>query len=217
MGKEPGNVSIALPQSEKDRLNRGRGKFLGPTKQPGMDDKGNANNKQSLDRLSPGVYRNSQGKLVGSKGQALPKRSPIQNALQGVAQAAGQQAGMLPAPRPGQEMSQQEVDSGKLAETLANSYMEQYPTSGMGNQQIVPYPQQIQSGYLSAPQGQAPMRMQDLRYGSSQGRQEQIQDLAYRYPPGQTPNIQALFNYGQRQQEQQQQPNSISGLLRRGR
>jgi hypothetical protein len=208
MGKEPGNVSIALPQSEKDRL-RGGGRRM-PGKPRPMDDKGNFTDKQSLDRVSPGVYRNSQGKLVGSKGQALPKPSPIQNALQGAAQSANQQGGMLagmeggrmPAGRPGQQMSQQEVDAGMQAQNLANSFMEQYPS-------------QIQSGYLRAPQGQAPMQMQDFRYGSPQGQQGQIQDLMYRYPPGQAPNIQALFNYGQRQQEQQQQPNSVSGLLQR--
>jgi hypothetical protein len=43
---------------------------------------------------------------------------------------------------------------------------------GMENQQFAPYPGQIQSGYLRAPQGQEPMQMEDLRYGASQGQQK---------------------------------------------
>jgi hypothetical protein len=45
------------------------------------------------------------------------------------------------------------------------------------------------------------------------GRPMPENDLMYRYPAGQTPNTQALLNYGQ--QQQQQQPNSVSGLLQR--
>jgi hypothetical protein len=212
MGKEPGNVSIALPQSEKDRL-RGGGRRM-PGKPRPMDDKGNFTDKQSLERVSPGVYRNSQGKLVGSKGQALPKPSPIQNALQGAAQSAGQQGGMLagmeggrmPAGRPGQQMSQQETDAAMQAGNLAESFMAQYPSGNISNQQIVPYPMQIQSGYLPA----------------SPSQQQPIQDLMYRYPGGTPPDMRLFAPYNPQgmQNAQQQiaaQPNTVSGLLRRGR
>jgi hypothetical protein len=226
MGKEPGNVSIALPKSEKDRL-RSDGQRL-PGKSRPMDDKGNFTDKQSLERVSPGIYRNSQGKLVGSKGQALPKRSPIQNALQGVAQAAGQQAGMqaniqgvaqaagmeggrMPAGRPGQGMSQQEVDAAMQARNLANSFMEQYPNSGMGNQQIVPYPMQIQSGILQTQPGQAPMQMQNLMYPWANGKTPPDMRLFAPYNP------QGINTIQNAQPQAVAQPNSISGLLRRGR
>jgi hypothetical protein len=225
MGKEPGNVSIALPKSEKDRLRSGGQRM--PGKPRPMDDKGNFTDKQSLERVSPGVYRNSQGKLVGSKGQALPKPSPIQNALQGAAQAAGQQAGMqanmqgiaqaagmeggrMPAGRPGQQFSQQEIDAGMEAQRLAESFMAQYPNSGISNQQIVPYPMQIQSEIFQNQSGQAPM---------------QIQDRMFRYPNGTPPDMRWYAPYNPQrmntiqnaQPQAQAQPNSISGLLRRGR
>lgn len=53
LNKEPGNVSVALPQSEKDRL---------------------AGRKPQLTRLSPGIYRDASGRLVGSRGQELGGR-----------------------------------------------------------------------------------------------------------------------------------------------
>ena len=224
MGKEPGNVSIAVPKSEKDRMRTG-GRNL-PGKPPSMDDKGNLTGKQSLERVSPGVYRNSQGKLVGSKGQALPRRSPIQNALQGAAQAAGQQAGMqaniqgiaqaagmeggrMPAGQPGQQFSQREIDAGMEAQRLAESFMAQYPSGNISNQQFVPYPSQVQSGYLPG----SPLQ------------QQPIQDLMFRYPNGTPPDMRLFAPYNPQginmmQNAQQQvaaQPNSISGLLRRGR
>ena len=204
MGKEPGNVSIALPQSEKDRL-RGNMRRM-PGKARPIDEKGNFTDKQSLDRVSPGVYRNSQGKLVGSKGQALPKRSSIENALQGVSQVMGGQANMQPALRPGQQFSQQEMDAGAQAQNVAESIMAQYPSGNISNQQIVPYPMQIQSGYLPA----------------SPSQQQPIQDLMYRYPGGTPPDMRLFAPYNPQgmQNAQQQiaaQPNTVSGLLRRGR
>ena len=206
MGKEPGSVSIALPESEKQRL-QGRERRM-PGKARPMDEKGNFTDRQPLERLSPGVYRNSQGKLVGSKGQALPKSSRIQNALQDVASITGQQANMQPAPRPGQQFSQQEMDAGIQAQNVANNFIDQYNVPGMGNQ--------IQSGYLQAPEGtRFPLPMSNLMYQFPQGQQLQWSDLL-RYPAGTPmpngPEMQQMF-----QRQQQAQPNTVSGLLRRGR
>lgn len=64
MKKEP-SVSIAIPKSEKERLNKMPGK-------PQMSDGVTQGKPPAPKRLSPGVYRSSTGELVGSKGQALP-------------------------------------------------------------------------------------------------------------------------------------------------
>lgn len=225
MGKEPGSVSVALPQSEKDRL-RGGGQRM-PGKPRPMDDKGNFTDKQSLERVSPGVYRNSQGKLVGSKGQTLPKRSPIQNALQGAAQAAGQQTGMqaniqgnlqaagmeggrMPAGQPGQQFSQREIDAGMEAQRLAESFMAQYPSGNISDQQFVPYPSQIQPGILMTPEAQR-LPVQNLMYPWANGRTPPDMRLFAPYNP------QGMNMMQNAQQQVAAQPNSISGLLRRGR
>lgn len=230
MSKEPGKVSIAIPRSEKERLGKDRGRFLGPTKGRGMDDRGQFQLGEGmaerlgkdakpgpLTRQSPGVYRNSAGQLVGSKGQALPgqkQQSPTEQALNAANQAAAGMARGIqrnPAPRPGQEMPQQDVNAAMEAGQLANSIMDQYNVPGM-DRQSVPYPAQIQSGLLQAPQGQQ--------------FQMPMQNLMYQFPQGQTPPDMRLFapanpqgmNMMQGLQPQvAAQPNTVSGLLRRGR
>ena len=234
MGKEPGNVSIALPQSEKDRL-RGSGRRM-PAKPRPMDDKGTFTDKQSLDRVSPGVYRNSQGKLVGSKGQALPKSSPIQNALQGAARAAGMQGNAQPAPRPNQRlpqqpMSQQEIDLANQAMNRINDTLNQYPVPkspmdpGFGPNATLAdlqnlYPnedmnRQIFGGpAMTTGFGPKPYPMQNQMYPFPQGQQMPIQDLAYR-PPAGTPRLteEQMQRIVQRQQQAAQQASSVSGML----
>lgn len=199
MGKEPGTVSIAVPQSEKDRMKTG-GKF-----QPGNADMAKriveGSKPGPLQRLSPGVYRNSAGELVGSKGQSLPgrkaqslteralnaanrtmgdnRRPPTQSSVQGLAQAPNMQA----PPQQSQPMPQDQMNAAMQATNLGQQF---------------PYPFQMQPGYPGAAQGQVPMVMQDLMY---------------RYPPGtQMPNLQQAF-----QPQTLAQPNSISGLLQRNR
>jgi hypothetical protein len=65
MKKEP-TVSVALPNSEKERLGM-------PTRPPV---------RQQLQRLSPGVYRNQMGQLTTSTGRTLPRRNPQQQGNQ---------------------------------------------------------------------------------------------------------------------------------------
>lgn len=212
MGKEPGNVSIALPQSEKDRL-AGKKPVVSPPV------------KEQLKRMSPGVYRNSQGKLVGSKGQGLPKPSLIQNALQGAVQGAGQQAGMQPGQR--QQISPEAVNAGMQAGDLVNSAIRDYQPN-MGNQT-----------------GQMIGNMQTPNYGDA--RTLNPQERAARGIDPRDPNIYSIMPNGQvmgtlmgwspnmntgpvqpllnrmapqqpqQQQQQPQQPGSVSGLLQRYR
>jgi len=223
MGKEPGNVSIALPQSEKDRL-RNVGRRL-PGKSRPIDDKGNFTDKQYLDRVSPGIYRNSKGQLTNSFGRVMERKQPQGGTM---AQALAQQTGMQAAPV-GAMPDQQSMDAGQqAAELAADPGAYQQYTADMRNK---PYPMgQMPQGGMSMADinrfGMADIRnmpqqgIQDamLRFSPEEQQRMQAnmpQNLMYQYPPGQTPNFGALFNYGQRQQEQQQQPNSVSGLLQR--
>ena len=178
MGKEPGNVSIALPQSEKDRL-AGKKPVISPPV------------KEQLKRMSPGVYRNSQGKLVSSKGQALPKPSPIQNALTS--------APAQPAPRPGQQMSPEAANAGMQAGDLVNSAIRDYR----------PYPQgqNIDPGYNANSQHWQQQPIQDLMYRYPAGTTPPDMRLFAPYRP---------MNLAP-QPPQTQQPQTVSGLLQRNR
>jgi len=111
MSKEPGKVSIALPDYEKARLNGGmrplpdsmnnRGGFNTggesylPLPPRQMDRNGSfPQGGGQLKRVSPGIYRNSQGQLVGSRGQPLrgggrQDGNPMQSAIQGATRGAG--------------------------------------------------------------------------------------------------------------------------------
>lgn len=195
MGKEPGNVSIALPKNDKGKFQPGDPTMFdgntGAVKQP----------KQELKRVSPGVYRNAGGQLVGSKGQQLP-RQPEQQArsqTEGLAQqimGGAQQQGM----QPGMQSAMQGIINQGQMNQLPPMEMApgmQQNLNDLAQQQFQQDMPSMQNGYLPAKPGQ------------------QIQDLMYRYPPGQAPNFGAVFNYGQRQREQQQQPNTVSGLLQR--
>jgi len=208
MRSEPkggGRVSIAIPRSENER-------FLPPLKTPPMDDKGNFKQPKPQ-RLSPGVYRGANGGLVNSKGRPLPgqanrqpqPQSVVQGAIQGIAQGIGG--------TPRQEMPQgmmQELIQGATqgAQGLQNNM------PGMADQ----------AGFYTLPafrpQGMPQQGIQNGMLQLSPEEQQRLQtnmpqNLMYQYPPGQAPNFGALYNYGQRQQEQQQQPNTVSGLLQK--
>lgn len=79
MKKEP-TVSVALPNSEKERLGM-------PTSPPV---------RQQLQRLSPGVYRNQMGQLTTSTGRALPRRNPQQQPGNRITDAMNQQPQQRP-------------------------------------------------------------------------------------------------------------------------
>ena len=79
MKKEP-TVSVALPNSEKERLGM-------PTRPPV---------RQQLQRLSPGVYRNQMGQLTTSTGRALSRRNPQQQPGNRITDAMNQQPQQRP-------------------------------------------------------------------------------------------------------------------------
>lgn len=79
MKKEP-TVSVALPNSEKERLGM-------PTRPPV---------RQQLQRLSPGVYRNQMGQLTTSTGRALPRRNPQQQPGNRITDAMNQEPQQRP-------------------------------------------------------------------------------------------------------------------------
>lgn len=87
MKKDP-TVSIAIPQSEKDRL-----RTLKPGG-PSVSDGVVQGKPGPLRRLSPGVYRRSSGQLVGSKGQALPGQLSMRDRASNAANQAAGRAGM---------------------------------------------------------------------------------------------------------------------------
>jgi len=215
MKKDP-TVSIAIPKSEKDRL-----KDVG-TRQPGkpqpMDDKGNINRPQNLQRLSPGVYRNSRGQLTNSSGRVMERRQPQGGSM---VDALAQQGGVQAAPL-GTLPSQESIDAGRRAADLARN-PQAYERFQLGQNQ--------QNGNAMPTNGNIPI------YGNSkpltpQERLERGIDprdpnqyfmtedgrvmgtLIGWNPNPQQSGIQNLLNRQPPQMEQPQQPNTISGLLR---
>lgn len=89
MNKEPGKVSIAVPDYEKRRLGTQESYLPG-----GLQNMPEPMPKEQLKRVSPGVYRNSLGELVGSRGQQLPgMRRRTNAALEGARRGADMAAG----------------------------------------------------------------------------------------------------------------------------
>jgi len=144
-------------------------------------------------RGAAGQLVNQQGKMLPNQPQRMPSHSMQPQPQQGMYKdpgyfqnpnlagnvIAGIGRGMQPWQQSGpifaggspnfNEMTGQ-YDPAKLAVTQAAMRgMQQFgQMPGMENQQFAPYPGQIQSEYLRAPQGQEPMQMEDLRYWTSQ-------------------------------------------------
>ena len=222
MKSEPkggGRVSIAVPKSEKER-------FLPPMKTPPMDNKGNVMQPKPQ-RLSPGVYRGAGGGLVNSKGRPLPGQSAREKALRGANNAASDAVrGMPQAP---QSVVQGAVQG--IAQGIGGAPQQQMPQGVM--QEVIQGATQGAQGLQNNIQGMADqagfytmpamrpqgMPQQGIQNGMLQASPEQQQrfqtnmpqNLMYQYPPGQAPNFGALSQYGQ-----QQQPNTVSGLLQQG-
>ena len=107
--------------------------------------------KTPLKRLSPGVYRNGAGQLVGSKGQSLPGQKPqslTERALNAAYRASGVQPNQnrpaAPAPQQQAPMSQEQLQAGLeasgLAGLLANQQNVANQTGQMtGNMQMPNY------------------------------------------------------------------------------
>jgi len=87
MKKDP-TVSIAIPQSEKDRLQNMKPGV------PGVSDGVVQGKPGPLKRLSPGVYRSRSGQLVGSKGQTLPGQPSMRDRASNAANQAAGRIGM---------------------------------------------------------------------------------------------------------------------------
>ena len=157
---------------------------------------------KGLQRMSPGVYRNPQGQLVGSQGQSLPRPQP------------------MPQPQPQQQaqpqFNQQQYDAGMQAGNLARDMVGSYGRQGMQNP---PPPSFAQGSVDQIMRDRLNQGMQSNPFQFSQGQQPPIQDLMYRYPAGtQVPDLGQVNGFPQQpQQAQPQQPQSISGLLQRFR
>jgi hypothetical protein len=108
------------PRTESSR----EGERRMPGKPMDFDDKGNRKPSGELTRVSPGVYRNSQGKLVGSRGQSLGNRNSRPGAE--IGRALGQAASAAqtpPIPIPDRFMdqyTQNQQSPGNMAEQIAN-------------------------------------------------------------------------------------------------
>lgn len=242
MSKEPKTES-----SRKGSLGDNPNLRTLPGKAGQFDERGNRKPSDELTRVSPGVYRNSQGKLVGSRGQSLGNRDnrpgdAIRNAL-GDMTNPGNRA---PAGRPGQqtppvdmpydwfqEWQRLQQSPGNMAEQIAGQVTGPNPNFGgiirdaagrlaqdnMANQMgqaIGNMTSQMQPGYLPNTQNKPmPLGIQIDPGFYNPNALRPIQDLAYRFPSGQAPTPEQLRQAFQ--PAQLQQPNSVSGLLRRGR
>ena len=147
---------------------------------------------KGLQRMSPGVYRNPQGQLVGGQGQSLPRPQP------------------MPQPQP-QQQAQPQFDQQQ-----GNQMGGSYEGQGMQNSWSLSFPQGSVDQTMRDRFSQG---MQPNSFQSSQGQRSPMQDLMYWSPAGtQVPNLGQVNGLPQQpQQAQPQQPQSISGLLQRFR
>lgn len=168
--------------------------------------KGNDKSNDSLTRVSPGVYRNSQGKLVGSRGQSLGNRNgrpgdAIRNAL-GDMTNPGNRA---PAGRPGQQTppagipqdlfqqwQQNQQSPGDMAEQIARQVTGPTPNfEGI----VRDAAGQLAQNNMANQVGQAMGNMQMVNYGD--GRTLTPQERAARGIDPRDPNTYTILPDGQ--------------------
>jgi hypothetical protein len=194
MRKQP-SVSIALPESEKQRL--------GGIAQGVIPGKPSAPPK----RLSPGVYRSAQGGLVNSKGRALPGQkqpSLIEGALAGAGRNANE---MMQRPQmPPQAPEQLPLGMGPL-EQGNQQFMPGRPQQwrqpaplGMGQGQFPGFGNmQRQPAYMPFPQQMPQMDMQQFL-------QQYQYNNAFNQQPG---SVSGMLQQGGQQQPQAPMMNGV--------
>ena len=116
--------------ARKGIMNKNPSRVAGILNQP-------TNAATGLQRLSPGVYRNAQGNLVGNKGQAIPgarppmprpaPQRPAGQSLTGAMQPPAQPPMQPPAPQaapPSTSFPQPPMPQGNPADQVAGSYQQ---------------------------------------------------------------------------------------------
>lgn len=116
--------------ARKGIMNKNPGRVAGILNQP-------TNAAAGLQRLSPGVYRNAQGNLVGNKGQAIPgarppmprpaPQRPAGQSLTGAMQPPAQPPMQAPAPQaapPSTSFPQPPMPQNNPADQVAGSYQQ---------------------------------------------------------------------------------------------
>lgn len=165
---------------------------------------GPQNPTQGMERLSPGVYRSASGELVSQSGRPLQRpQQPTRQAPPQPQQPAmpASPAPLTPEMRAALEGANGAAFGQQFGNTMNNLGQQFGANAGNRGIQFGNKPMQItpemDPGYFN------------------QIMQQPVNDLMYRYPPGQAPSMDQFRQAFQPQQ--QAQPNSVSGLLRRNR
>ena len=193
---------------------------------------GVAQGRAGLQRLSPGVYRNAQGNLVGNKGQTLPGQRPQQKPQvppQAYERYNPQEiATRPPAPLgtpPGQPQNGQPMGPSPLGQMQNNPNMQQYTPNLTPEQwrQMDPQYRQPAMEMTGVYDGKQPLDMNAIM---AKYQQQSGFDMSQQYDPNKVAITQAaqagqipMMTNGQQFQPQQpmQQNNSIPQLLNRNR
>lgn len=201
MKKEPSKVSVAIPQSEKNRLAKPGNFQPGPA---GMAERlAGGVTQPPLKRLSPGVYRNAQGQLVGNKGQALPgqRPQPRQQPGRSIVNAISQQ------PPQQQQPQQPPMAPPENAAALAGQVAQDLNDPAFNG------------GMYTTDMGMT--REGRPAEGQQWGNKPYVGDMPQMPRPFMGPKPIGNFSPDQRNQlyqqfQQQNQPGSVSGMLQQG-
>ena len=211
----------------------------------------------TLNRVSPGVYRNAQGGLVNSRGGALPgQRPPTQSSTPG---RMPQPRPQMPNVRAPSQAGRDAYDMERIAQERARAIqnggmvtMDYNPQRDNRVNEILGRMPQGNPGMFQKPGQLSPEDMNRIGMGQDSNpvwngpgngpgspndvnpwfnpnqQMPPMGDLRYRYPQGQQMPIQDFANRiradgltpEQRQQafqqQQRQQPNTVSGMLQQG-